>query len=117
MAQPTTSELGAFAQGEVPPPLVITFRDFLKNPVDLTGFGNIQMNIEEELGAGTGTLGLGTVTLTDAPNGVFEYEWVRADMELIGEFTAQGWVNNGTLYFASDLYTYTVYDGPEEPPV
>lgn len=116
MAQPTTSELGAFAAGEVPPPLVITFLDFNKNPVNLTGFTNLQMNIEEELGLGAGTLGSGTVTLTDATNGVFEYTWVRADMITVGEYTAQGWVDNATNFFASDLYTYTVYDGPEEPP-
>jgi hypothetical protein len=37
-------------------------------------------------------------------------------MITVGEYTAQGWVNNGTNYYASDLYTYTVYDGPEDPP-
>lgn len=116
MAEPTTSELGAFAAGEVPPPLVITYLDFNNNPVNLTGFTNLQMNIEEELGTAAGTLGAGAIALTDAPNGVLEYTWVRADMIEIGEYTAQAWVDNGTNYYASDLYTYTVYDGPEDPP-
>jgi hypothetical protein len=116
MTQPAVSELGAFAAGEVPPPLEITFNNFDDDPVDLTGFINLQMNIEEELGTGAGDIGKGTVQLTDAPAGKFEYTWKRADMLLVGEYTAQGWVDNGTNYYASDLYTYTVYDGPEEPP-
>jgi hypothetical protein len=116
MAQPTVKDLGAFAAGEVPPPLVVSFQDFEKNPVNLTGFTNIAMNIEEELGVGEGTLGLGTVQVTDAPGGVFEYTWVRADMITVGEYTAQGWVDNATSFYASDLYTYTVYDGPGDPP-
>ncbi len=116
MAQPATSELGAFAAGEVPPPLVITYLDFEKDPVDLTGFGNLQMNIDEELSANSNPLGTGFLTVTDPAGGVLSYTFVRDDMLDIGEYTAQGWVNNGTNYFASDLYTYTVYDGPGEPP-
>lgn len=116
MAQPTTSDLGAFAAGEVPPPLVVTFLDFNKNPVNLTGFASLQMNIEEELDQGAGTLGTGAVLLTDPAGGVFEYEWVRPDMTIVGEYTAQAWVNNGTQFYASDLYLYSVYDGPEDPP-
>ncbi len=116
MAEPTTSELGAFAAGEVPPPLVVTYLDFDEAPVNLSGFANLQANIDEELGSNQNPLGTGTVVLTDAPNGVLEYTWVRDDMLDIGEYTAQLWVNNGTNFFASDLYTYTVYDGPGEPP-
>lgn len=116
MALPTEVDLGAFAAGEVPPPLQITFRDFDGNAVNLTGFGNLQMNIEEELGANQNPLGTGTITATDAPNGVIEYTWVRDDMLDIGEYTAQAWVDDGVNYFASDLYTYSIYDGPGTPP-
>lgn len=111
---PIKVELGAFAEGEVPPDLLITFRDIKKVVVNLTGFTNLQMNIEEELGdAGFGT---GTIVLTDAVNGLVTYTWVRADMTTVGEYTAQAWVDNGTKYFASDLYIYSVYDGPGTPP-
>lgn len=116
MAQPVTKELGAFAAGEVPPPLVVTYLDFNENPVNLVGFTNLQVNIDEELGANQNPLGTGTITLTDAANGVLEYGWVRDDMLDIGEYTTQAWVNNGVNFFASDLYTYTVYDGPGTPP-
>jgi hypothetical protein len=111
---PIKVELGAFAEGEVPPDLLITFRDIKKVVVDLTGFSNLQMNIEEELG--DDGFGTGTIALTDATNGLVTYTWVREDMTTVGEYTAQAWVNNGTKYFASDLYIYSVYDGPGTQP-
>ncbi len=114
MAQPVKTDLGAFAEGEVPPDLQITFTDFDGNAVNLTGFASIQMNIEEEL-AGDG-FGTGGITATDAAGGEVTYVWVRADMTTAGEYTAQAWVNNGTKYFASDLFTYSVYDGPGTQP-
>lgn len=115
MATPTTTELGAFAEGEVPPALEISFTDFEDAAVDLTGFTNLQCNIEEEL-AGTSGLGTGTIVVSDAPNGKVTYTWVRADMLNAGEYTVQAWVNNGVNYYASDLYTYSVYDGPGDAP-
>lgn len=111
---PVKVELGAFAEGEVPPDLLITFRDINKAVVNLTGFSNLQMNIEEEL-AGAG-FGAGSIALTDPVNGLVTYTWVKADMLTLGEYTAQAWVDNGTKFFASDLYIYSVYDGPGTPP-
>ncbi len=113
--EPVTIELGAFSQGEVPPDLQITFRDFDKNPVPLTGFTNLQMNIQEDLGVFS-IFGTGVIVLTDAAGGVVTYTWVRADFQTVGDFQAQAWVHNGTKYFASDLYLYSVYDGPGTQP-
>ena len=116
MAIPREVDLGAFAAGEVPPPLEISYTDFDGLPVPLTGYTNLQMNIEEELGANQNPLGTGGIVLTDDVGGVVTYTWVRDDMLDVGEYTAQAWVNNGTNYFASDLYKYSVYDGPGDPP-
>ena len=116
MANPTKTDLGAFAAGEVPPALEITFTDFDDMAVDLTGFTNLQMNIVEDLGATALALGTGTIVLTDAVNGIVTYTWVRNDMTDPGQYTAQAWVDNTGNYFASDLYIYTVYDGPGTPP-
>ena len=113
--QPVEIDLAAFAQGEVPPDLQVTFRDFDKNPVNLTGFSNLQMNIQGEL-AGFVGFGTGAIALTDAAGGVVTYTWARGDFQTIDDFKAQAWVNNGTKYFASDLYLYSVYDGPGTPP-
>ncbi len=54
--------------------------------------------------------------ITDAPGGVAVYVWVRDDMLNVGEYKAQAWVEDGTKYYASDLYAYSVYDGPGDPP-
>lgn len=113
---PTKTDLGAFAAGEVPPTLEISFVDFDGVVVDLTGYSNLQMNIEEELKGNSNPLGLGSIILSDASNGKVTYTWVRDDMLDVGEYTAQAWVNNGTSYYASDLYVYSVFDGPGDPP-
>lgn len=112
MAVPTTIELGAFAAGEVPPDLQITFNDFNGVAVNLTGF-TAHIRIQEELGA---LVGGGAISITDEANGVCVYVWDRPDMEIVGRYTAQAWVEDGTKYYASDLYIYDVYDGPGEPP-
>ena len=116
MATPTITELGAFAAGEVPPALQITFTDFDGLAVNLTGFANLQCNVEEELAANQNPLGTGSIVLTDGPTGIVTYTWVRDDMLDVGEYQLQAWIDNGVLYFASDLYKYTVYDGPGSPP-
>ena len=115
MVAPTKTDLGSFAEGEVPPDLRITFTDFDDVVINLAGFTNLQMNIEEEL-AGTTGFGTGAYTVTDSGNGETTYVWVRGDMDTVGEYQLQGWINNGTKYFASDLYIYTVYDGPGTEP-
>lgn len=115
-SEPTRVELGAFAAGEVPPPLEISFTDFDDAAVDLTGFSTLQMNIDEELASNQNPLGTGSIVVSDAVGGEVTYTWVRNDMIDVGEYTAQGWVNDGINYFASDLYLYSVYDGPGSPP-
>lgn len=115
-SEPTSVELGAFAAGEVPPPLQVTFTDFDGVAVDLSGFSNLQMNITESIDGNSNPLGTGAIVLTDAVNGVVTYTWVKNDMLDPGDYTAQAWVDDGVNYFASDLYLYTVYDGPGTPP-
>ena len=114
MAEPVIVELGAFAAGEVPPDLQITFTDFDDVVVDLSGFA-AQVNIEEDINKAL-VLGQGTYLITDAPNGVTLYSWHRDDMFEPGKYTLQGWVYDGTKYYASDLYVYDVYDGPGDAP-
>jgi hypothetical protein len=117
MTEPRTVELGAFAAGEVPPDLQIVFTDFDGNVVDLTGY-TAEIRIQEELGA---ELGMGDITITSPAGGEATYEWVRDDMLTVGEYTVQAWVLEGALAtskrFASDLYLYSVYDGPGTPPL
>ena len=115
MATPTKHDLGAFAAGEIPPPLEVTFADFDGNAVPLAGFTTLATNIEA-IPTVTTTLGTGTTVVTDAPNGEVTYTWVEDDMLEPSDYTAQIWVSNGTNRYASDLYVYTVYDGPGDAP-
>lgn len=116
MAEPTIVDLGAFASGEVPPDLLITFKDSDGNAINISGF-TTEIRIEEELGALVGT---GVMTIVDAPGGQVSYGWVRGDMLVVGQYKVQAWVLEGVLTtskrYASDLYAYSVYDGPGVPP-
>lgn len=116
MAEPVTHDLGAFAAGEIPPPLVLTFRDFNGSPVDLTTFTIRAVNIESI--PAHDNLGEGQITVVGDPaNGQLQYAWTANDMLETGEYILQAWVYNGSNQrYASDLYQYTVYDGPGEAP-
>ena len=116
MAEPTTVDLGAFAAGEVPPDLAISFKDFDGNAISLSGY-SAEIRIQEELGA---LVGSGAIIISDPGNGIATYTWVQDDMLVVGQYTVQAWVLEGATAtskrYASDLYTYTVYDGPGDPP-
>jgi hypothetical protein len=116
MATPNKIDLGAFAEGEVPPVLAHIFTDFDNNPVDISSFTTIQMNIEA-VPPVTGPLGGGTIGFQgDGTDGVVEYYWSATDMAGAASYTAQVWVSNGVNKYASDLILYTVYDGPGSAP-
>jgi len=114
---PTKQELGAFAEGAIPPPFEHTFTDFNGAVVDVSGF-TLQMNIEA-IPVVTGPLGTGSIGfLTDGTDGIVVYNWSATDMATAADYTAQMWVANGggTQKYESDLLTYRVYDGPGSAP-
>lgn len=116
MANPTKIELGAFAAGAVPPPIEHQYLDFDGVQVDLTGFSTLSMNIEA-LPSVTGPLGGGTIEfVTDGTDGWVRYTWVADDMAEPSSYTGQMWASNGTNRYESDLFLYTVYDGPGSAP-
>src|SRR6056300_64830 len=110
MATVSKIDLGAFAAGEIPPTLSMTFTDFNENAVDLQTFSTFAMNMETIPGV-TGPLGGGAIAFaTDGSDGVVEYTWTATDMAEPASYTAQLWVSNGTNRYASDLIIFTVYD-------
>lgn len=117
--KPVKIELGAFAAGEIPPPLVHAYTDFDGNVVDLTGFITLAFNVEATP-AVTGPLGDGAIAFfaTDPTLGKVEYTWSSTDMAEPATYLAQMWVYNGsTGRYASDTFVYLVYDGPGEYPI
>lgn len=116
---PTKQELGAFAEGAIPPPFEHTYTDFDGVAVDMSGGGwSYAMNIES-IPPVTGPLGSGTIGFTtDGSDGKVTYNWSGTDMLEQADYTAQMWVRNagGTQKYESDLLTYRVYDGPGSAP-
>lgn len=116
MAAPTKIELGAFAAGAIPPPIEHQYLDFDGLAVDLTGFTTLSMNIEASPTV-SGTLGGGTIEFkTDGTDGWVVYTWVVDDMAEPSGYVGQMWASNGTNRYESDLFIYSVYDGPGDAP-
>ncbi len=116
---PAKQELGAFAEGAIPPPFEHTYTDFDEEPVDMSAGGwTFSMRIEA-IPVVAGTLGSGTIAFTtDGSDGKVTYNWVAADMADEADYEAQMWVRNsaGTQKYESDLLTYRVYNGPGSAP-
>lgn len=109
-------ELGAFAAGEIPPPIQHTYRDFDAQPVDLDGFSTLAFNVEATPTV-EGPIGDGAIArVLPYSSGKVDYTWSATDMAEPATYTAQMWVSDGVNRFASDLFIYVVYDGPEDAP-
>ena len=110
-------ELGTFAAGEVPPVLQVTFVDNTtdQNPINLTGFDpHIEIEAFPDV---DDALGQGTINITDATNGIVQYQWHEDDMQGVADYTVLVWVDDGgTQRYASDELKYTVFDGPGPTP-
>ncbi len=111
--KPVSIFIGVFAAGEIPFPFAHTFNDFQGNPIDLTGF---TPTVEAEGPDENGTYGAGSVSVTDAVNGVVTYTWVAGDFVDVGRYELLIWVDDGTNRLASDLVKWEVYDGPGATP-
>lgn len=117
MAKEPQFDLGQFAAGEIPAPLRHTFRDFLGEPLVLTGFSVVTMQIEAIPGV-AGPIGDGVVSIVDAGNGVVQYQWSATDMLEASSYRAQLWVwDTAMRRYASDVFVYEVYDGPGVAPL
>lgn len=113
MASPKKINLGVYAAGEIPASLVHVFKDSDKAPIPITGWTLKGFRITGPDGA---TVGTGTYSFNDAPNGSVTYEWVSDDMQSIGKYQGVMWIQNAssspTIRLASDLFVWEVYDAP-----
>lgn len=109
MASAKKINLGVFAAGEIPFPMVHTFRDNSGLAINLTGWSvSAKASGPDE----TGTYGSGGIVINNAVAGEVTYTWVVGDMTDIGKYEMLLWVTDGTNSLASDLITWQVYDGP-----
>lgn len=102
--------LGAFAQGEIPDPILNQFVDNDGVAVPLSGF-----TITAEIEARPATLGLGTGTLAivNASEGRVSYTWHANDMGSVGFYRLQLIAAGAGKRYYSDIFSYQVYDGPD----
>lgn len=108
--------LGAYAAGEIPPPLSHQYLGNDRLPLPITGWIVLGFFVE-----GDAPCGLGDLQITDGPNGIITYTWDPDDMQTPGNYRGLMWVQNDpdpTVRLASDLFLWTVVDGPgPTPPV
>lgn len=104
-------QIGSFAAGEIPPPVIHQFIDRAGDPLPLTGFtatAFIHVNP-----AGTEAAAGGTVEIIDFDDALVRYTWAASDMATPASYRLQIWVENAgdTERYASDMFAYEVYDG------
>lgn len=116
MTGQTIVNLGVFAKGEIPETLQITIQDVDGGAIDLSGMtADFVIEAVRQTVAGLGT---GVTTITDAVNGVTQYDWVAADYNTVGTFRGQMWAGDGVaIRLGSSIYQYEVEEITTAPSV
>jgi hypothetical protein len=92
--------IGPFTAGEIPPPLVVTFKDSAGNPIDFSANGPwVGKFVYRSYG---GAFVTRTTTVPTLNTGAVTYPWVAADMVTPGDFEGECWVGNGTNRYDSE---------------
>ncbi|PZR71724.1 MAG: hypothetical protein DLM66_00175 [Candidatus Dormiibacter spiritus] len=116
MSETNAQLIGPYRKGEIPPPIVVTFKDYLGNVIDLTGYA-VHFVYRAHTLAGwpdyttTDPTALDRVgSLLSGPLGQAQYTWVTADFAGVGFFEGEMWAGNGTNRYSSVRYQWQVYD-------
>ncbi len=109
--------IGPYAVGEIPLPLVVTFKDSDGAVINLTGY-----NAETVIEGVDDTADLapaGTTAVTNAAGGEVTYTWGESDFMTAGQYRLQMWVaidaSGSRVQLASDLFELFVRDGTSAP--
>lgn len=107
--------IGPYRAGEIPPPLVVTFKDSSGLPIDLS-LGYVGRWIyQRHLAAGwpdfttadpAQVTNIAAVLNQTTNKGQVSYIWVAADFATAGYYEGEAWVGNGTNRFASIRYMW-----------
>ena len=88
-------DLGTYTEGEIPPPLVVTFEDENGAALDLSAFGTGRFEMQRFGGVAIErTASISTAT-SGATKGQGTYVWVSGDMT-VGTWTGEMWAINST---------------------
>ena len=99
MTDTLTLPLGAYREGIVPPPIVVTFEDVNGNPIDLTRF---TARLEYRHCGDAIVKRMAVINADQVANrGQVRYTWVAADFTAVGAHQGELWVGNGSNRYAS----------------
>lgn len=112
--------LGPYRQGEIPPPITLTFEDSTGTPIPLASpfvakleyrrWGDTTVVERTATIAGGQTVGSPTA-------GQVTYTWVTADMQTAGLYVGELWVGNGTNRYASRRLRWPVESAIQVPAI
>lgn len=104
MSTDTATVIGPYKVGEIPAPVVVTFKDSAGAVLNISGY-TPKWTIKREFDA---SVTKSASLVTDGTDGKVIYTWVDGDMSLPGEWIAEAWVGNGSNRFATVTFAYRV---------
>jgi hypothetical protein len=119
VSEPGAQTIGPYRQGEIPPPLTVTFRDSLQAAIDLTGYaGGFVYRMHTASGwpdytaADPAAVSRSAVVAANQSTnkGQVTYTWVAADFATAGYYEAEMWagLGPGTNRLASVRFMWIV---------
>lgn len=107
--------IGPYRQGEIPPPIVVTFKDALAAPVNISGYA-VRWIYRQHLASGwpdyvatdPASVTQAGILVGGGSGGQAQYTWVAADFAVAGYFEGEMWIGNGANRYASIRYMWVV---------
>jgi hypothetical protein len=110
--------IGPYTAGEIPPPIVVTFKDSSGAALDLSAAQWVGKWVSRRHKPGASgefasddpaavTVDAAVNHGTGATKGQVTYTWVAADFATDGNYEGQMWVGNGTNRYASERFTWS----------
>lgn len=125
MSEPTAVTIGPYRQGEIPAPIVVTFKDSSGAAIDLTGYSakwiyqRHTMSGWPDFTASDPAVVTQTATVLNQTTnkGQVSYTFVAADFTTAGYYEGEMWVGNGANRFASIHYIWQTFTAISVPSI
>jgi hypothetical protein len=116
MSEPGAVTIGPYRSGEIPAPLVVTFRDSANLAIDLTAYTAKWITQRHAVtgwpdftAADPAAVTSSATVLNQSTNkGQVQYTWVAADFTTPGYYEGEMWAGNGANRFASIRFMWIV---------